>query len=140
MYINQLSFCFFSLRETPCFSTKIVSKLYEKRVFSLRVSLRLFPIFYIPFFSPCLFFPVLSKSLPFHLEFLFFSLSFFILLRFFSFSRAFICALIYYNVPPFSPSFPSFRFYVLQHLCLSAYYEKVSFLFENNSWYILLIL
>ena len=64
-------------------STRNASFLYGDRPVSLRVSLRLFLIFYIPFLSPCLFLPVLSKSLPFHLKYLLLPLSF---LSFFVFS------------------------------------------------------
>ena len=103
---------FFPLRETPRFSTEIAPFLYDDRLVSLRVSLRLFLIFYTPFFSPCLFLPVLSKSLPFHLKYLLLPLSF-LSFFFFFLSRAFICARIYYNVPPFFFFFPVsfFMFY-----------------------------
>ena len=121
-----------SLRRSFRFSTEIVPFLYDDRLVSLRVFLRLFPIFYTRFFSLCLFLPVLSKSLPFHLKYLLLPLSF-LSFFFFFLSRAFICARIYYNVPPFSLPFSSFHFYVLQHLCKSASYKKVSFLFQNNS-------
>ena len=132
LVFNQLSFCFFlyekrpvSLRRSPRFSTMIALFLYE----SLSAC---FQYFTPPFFSPCLFLPVLSKSLPFHLKYLLLPLSF-LSFFFFFLSRAFICARIYYNVPPFFFFFPSFHFYVLQHLCLSAYYDKISFLFKNIS-------
>ena len=93
LVFNQLSFLFFPLRETPRFSTEIAPFLYDDRLVSLRVFLRLFPIFYTRFFSLCLFLPVLSKSLPFHLKYLLLPLCF---LSFFVFflSRAFICARI----------------------------------------------
>ena len=132
LVFNQLSFLFFPLRETPRFSTEIAPFLYDDRLVSLRVFLRLFPIFYTRFFSLCLFLPVLSKSLPFHFKYLLLPLSF-LSFFFFFLSRAFICARIYYNVPPFFFFFSSFHFYVLQHLCKSASYKKVSFLFQNNS-------
>ena len=111
LYINQLSFSFFPLRETPCFSTKIVSKLYEKRVFSLRVSLLLFLIFYTFFFFPYLFLPVLSKSLSFQLKYLLLPLPF---LSFFFFALSRIRMLVYIIMcSSFSLSFPVsfFMFY-----------------------------
>ena len=103
----------FSLRETPRFSTEIAPFLYDDRLVSLRVSLRLFLIFYTPFFSPCLFLPVLSKSLPFHLKYLLLPLSF---LSFFVFSlsRAHPYARVYIIMcSSFSLSFPVsfFMFY-----------------------------
>ena len=128
LVFNQLSFCFFlyekrpvSLRRSPRFSTMIALFLYE----SLSAC---FQYFTPPFFSPCLFLPVLSKSLPFHLKYLLLPLSF-LFFFFFFLSRAFICARIYYNVFLFFSFFPCFFFYVLQHLCKSASYKKVFFLF-----------
>ena len=112
LVFNQLSFCFFlyekrlvSLRRSPRFSTMIALFLYE----SLSAC---FQYFTPPFFSPCLFLPVLSKSLPFHLKYLLLPLSF-LSFFFFFLSRAFICARIYYNVPPFFFFFPVsfFMFY-----------------------------
>ena len=121
-----MPFCFFlyekrlvSLRRSPRFSTMIALFLYE----SLSAC---FQYFTPPFFSPCLFLPVLSKSLPFHLKYLLLPLSF-LSFFFFFLSRAFICARIYYNVPPFFFFFSSFHFYVLQHLCKSASYKKFPF-------------
>ena len=112
-------------------STRNAPFLYDDRLVSLRVSLRLFLIFYTRFFSPYLFLPVLSKSLPFRLKYLLLPLSF---LSFFFFFLARVYACAYnYNVPPFFFFFPSFHFYVLQHLCKSASYKKVFFLFQNNS-------
>ena len=90
--INCL-FDFFSLRETPRFSTEIVPFLYDDRLVSLRVFLRLFPIFYTRFFSLCLFLPVLSKSLPFHLKYLLLPLSF-LSFFFFFLARVYACAYI----------------------------------------------
>ena len=112
LVFSQLSFCFFlyekrlvSLRRSPRFSTMIALFLYE----SLSAC---FQYFTPPFFSPCLFLPVLSKSLPFHLKYLLLPLSF-LSFFFFFLSRAFICARIYYNVPPFFFFFPVsfFMFY-----------------------------
>ena len=128
--INCL-FCFFlyekrpvSLRRSCLNSTRNVFFLYE----SLSAC---FQYFTSPFSLPASSFLFCQNLSLFILNFSF-SLFPFYPSSFFL-SRAFICALIYYNVPPFSPPFPFFRFYVLQHLCLSAYYEKVSDLFENNS-------
>ena len=103
---------FFPLRETPRFSTEIAPFLYDDRLVSLRVSLRLFLIFYTPFFSPCLFLPVLSKSLPCHLKYLLLPLSF--LSFFFFFSRTRIRMRVYIIMcSSFSLSFPVsfFMFY-----------------------------
>ena len=94
---------FFPLRETPRFSTEIAPFLYDDLPVSLRVSLRLFLIFYIPFFSPCLFLPVLSKSLPFHLKYLLLPLSF--LSFFFFLSRAHLYARVYIIMCLLFPSF-----------------------------------
>ena len=137
LVFNQLSFPFFlyekrlvSLRRSPRFSTMICLFLYE----SLSAC---FQYFTSPFSLPTssfLFCQNLSRfilSISFFL-FPFYPSSFFL-------SRASICARIYYNVPPFFFFFPSFHFYVLQHLCKSAYYKKVSSLFKNKVVYILRI-
>ena len=138
MYINQLPFLFFlyekrlvSLRRSPCFSTMIALFLYE----SFSACFQYFTPAFSPSASSFLFCQNLSR---FILSISFFLFPFYPSL--FSLSRASICARIYYNVPPFFFFFSSFHFYVLQHLCKSASYKKVSFLFQNNSWYILLIL
>ena len=104
---------FFPLRETPRFSTEIVPFLYDDRLVSLRVSLRLFLIFYIPFFSPCLFLPVLSKSLPFHFKYLLLPLSF---LSFFVFSL----------------SHPYARVYIIMCLLFSSFSLPFIFMFYNT--------
>ena len=117
---------FFPLRETPRFSTEIAPFLYDDRLVSLRVSLRLFPIFYIPFLSPYLFLPVLSKSLPFHLKYLLLPLSF-LSFFFFFLSRAFICARIYYNVPPFFFFFPVSFFMFYNTFANQRLTKKISF-------------
>ena len=103
---------FFPLRETPRFSTEIAPFLYDDLPVSLQVSLRLFPIFYIPFLSPCLFLPVLSKSLPFHLKYLLLPLSFLSFFVFFSLAHSY--ARVYIIMcSSFSLSFPVsfFMFY-----------------------------
>ena len=89
-------------------STRNASFLYGDRPVSLRVSLRLFLIFYIPFFSPCLFLPVLSKSLPFHLKYLLLPLSF--LSFFFFLSRAHLYARVYIIMCLLFSSFPFLSF------------------------------
>ena len=131
LVFNQLSFLFFlyekrpvSLRRSFHFSTMIALFLYE----SLSAC---FQYFTSPFSLP-------ASSFLFcqNLSHVILSISFFLFPfypSFFSLSRASICALIYYNVPPFSLLFSSFHFYVLQHLCKSASYKKDFFLFQNNS-------
>ena len=131
LVFNQLSFCFFlyekrpvSLRRSPRFSTMIALFLYE----SLSAC---FQYFTSPFSLP-------TSSFLFcqNLSHVILSISFFLFpfysSSFFS-SHAYTHARIYYNVPPFSLLFSSFHFYVLQHLCKSASYKKVFFLFQNNS-------
>ena len=125
LVFNQLSFCFFlyekrpvSLRRSPRFSTSL----------SPLVSNILHPLFSLPT-SSFLFCQNLSR---FILSISFFLFPFYPSSLFFL-SLASICARIYYNVPPFFFFFSSFHFYVLQHLCKSASYKKVSFLFQNNS-------
>ena len=107
-----MPFCFFlyekrlvSLRRSPRFSTMIALFLYE----SLSAC---FQYFTPPFFSPCLFLPVLSKSLPFHLKYLLLPLSLIYPSSFFSLARVYACA-YNYNVPPFFFFFPVsfFMFY-----------------------------
>ena len=115
-----------SLRWSPCFSTSL----------SPLVSNILHPLFSLPA-SSFLFCQNLSR---FILSISFFLFPFYPSLFSLSLSRAFICARIYYNVFLFFSFFPCFFFYVLQHLCKSASYKKDFFLFQNNSWYILLIL
>ena len=127
LVFNQLSFCFFlyekrpvSLRRSPRFSTMICLCLYK----SLSAC---FQYFTSPFSLPAssfLFSQYLSR---FILSISFFLFPFYP--SFYSLSRASICALIYYYVPPFSLLFSSFHFYVLQHLCKSASYKKDFFLF-----------
>ena len=123
-YSARCYFCFFlyekrpvSLRWTSCFSTSL----------SFLVSNILHFFF---------FFLILPSS---YVRFSFFPLPFFSFFVFFL-SHAYTHALIYYNVSLFSFVFLPFIFYVLQPLCLSAYYDKISFLFKNNSWYVLCIL
>ena len=112
LVFNQLSFCFFlyekrpvSLRRSPRFSTMIALFLYE----SLSAC---FQYFTPPFFSPCLFLPVLSKSLPFHLKYLLLPLSFLSFFVFFSLAHSY--ARVYIIMcSSFSLSFPVsfFMFY-----------------------------
>ena len=90
-----------------------MSKLYEKRVFSLRVSLLLFLIFYTSFFFPYLFLSVLSKSLSFQLKYLLLPLPF-LSFFFFFLARTRIRMLVYIIMcSSFSLSFPVsfFMFY-----------------------------
>lgn len=49
-------------------------------------------------------------------------------------SRFFLSAspYIYNKVSPFLPAFPWFIFYVLQHICKSACYKKLSYLLKNK--------
>ena len=124
LVFNQLSFCFFlyekrpvSLRRSPRFSTSL----------SPLVSNILHPLFSLPT-SSFLFCQNLSR---FILSISFFLFPFYPSSLFFL-SLASICARIYYNVFLFFSFFPCFFFYVLQHLCKSASYKKVSFLFPNN--------
>ena len=131
LVFNQLSFCFFlyekrpvSLRRSPRFSTMICLFLYE----SLSACFQYFT-------SP---FSLSTSSFLFcqNLSHVILSISFFLFPFYpslFSLSRASICARIYYNVFLFFSFFPCFFFYVLQHLCKSASYKKVFFLFQNNS-------
>ena len=131
LVFNQLSFCFFlyekrpvSLRRSPRFSTMIALFLYE----SLSAC---FQYFTSPFSLPTSSFLFCQNLSRFILSISFFLFPFYSS-SFFS-SHAYTHARIYYNVPPFFFFFPSFRFYVLQHLCKSASYKKVSYLFQNNS-------
>ena len=97
-------FVFSSTRNSPF--------LYDDRLVSLRVSLRLFLIFYTRFFSPYLFLPVLSKSLPFRLKYLLLPLSFLSFFVFFSLAHSY--ARVYIIMcSSFSLSFPVsfFMFY-----------------------------
>ena len=123
LYINLLSFLLFSRRESSRSSTSLPSFLYGFPSFSRRVFLPLFLIRYIPLFppflslSPCVminaspcgngFFSIALPSL---------SIRFFLHRPLFSFIFPFSRACIYYNVYPFSPSFPLCCFYVLQHV------------------------
>ena len=131
LVFSQLSFCFFlyekrpvSLRRSFRFSTMIVLFLYE----SFSACFQYFTPAFSPSASSFLFCQNLSRFV--------LSISFFLFpfypSSFFS-SHAYTHARIYYNVPLFSLLFSSFHFYVLQHLCKSASYKKVSFLFQNNS-------
>ena len=104
-----------SLRWSPCFSTSL----------SPLVSNILHPLFSLPA-SSFLFCQNLSHVI---LSISFFLFPFYPSLFSLSLARASICARIYYNVPPFFFFFSSFHFYVLQHLCKSASYKKVFFLF-----------
>ena len=138
LVFSQLSFCFFlyekrlvSLRRSPRFSTMIALFLYE----SLSAC---FQYFTSPFSLPTSSFLFCQNLSRFILSISFFLFPFYSS-SFFS-SHAYTHARIYYNVPPFSLLFSSFHFYVLQHLCKSASYKKVFFLFQNNFCYILLIL
>ena len=131
LVFNQLSFCFFlyekrpvSLRRSFRFSTMIVLFLYE----SLSAC---FQYFTSPFSLPTSSFLFCQNLSRFILSISFFLFPFYSS-SFFS-SHAYTHARIYYNVPPFSLLFSSFHFYVLQHLCKSASYKKVFFLFQNNS-------
>lgn len=131
LVFNQLSFCFFlyekrpvSLRRSPRFSTMIALFLYE----SLSAC---FQYFTSPFSLPTSSFLFCQNLSRFILSISFFLFPFYSS-SFFS-SHAYTHARIYYNVPPFSLLFSSFHFYVLQHLCKSASYKKVFFLFQNNS-------
>ena len=127
LVFNQLSFCFFlyekrpvSLRRSPRFSTMIALFLYE----SLSAC---FQYFTSPFSLPTSSFLFCQNLSRFILSISFFLFPFYSS-SFFS-SHAYTHACIYYNVPPFSLLFSSFHFYVLQHLCKSASYKKVFFLF-----------
>ena len=131
LVFNQLSFCFFlyekrpvSLRRSPRFSTMIALFLYE----SLSAC---FQYFTSPFSLPTSSFLFCQNLSRFILSISFFLFPFYPS-SFFS-SPAYTHARIYYNVPLFSLLFSSFHFYVLQHLCKSASYKKVFFLFQNNS-------
>ena len=131
LVFSQLSFCFFlyekrlvSLRRSPRFSTMIALFLYE----SLSAC---FQYFTSPFSLPTSSFLFCQNLSRFILSISFFLFPFYSS-SFFS-SHAYTHARIYYNVPPFSLLFSSFHFYVLQHLCKSASYKKVFFLFQNNS-------
>ena len=126
LVFSQLSFWFFPLRETPRFSTEIVPFLYDDRLVSLRVSLRLFLIFYIPFFSPCLFLPVLSKSLPCHLKYLLLPLSFLSFFVFFSLAHSY--ARVYIIMcSSFSLSFPVSFFMFYNTFANQRLTKKISF-------------
>ena len=114
LVFNQLSFCFFlyekrpvSLRRSPRFSTMICLFLYK----SLSAC---FQYFTPPFFSPCLFLPVLSKSLPFHLKYLLLPLSF---LSFFVF---------------FSLAHPYARVYIIMCLLFPSFSLPFIFMFYNT--------
>ena len=127
LVFNQLSFCFFlyekrpvSLRRSPRFSTMIALFLYE----SLSAC---FQYFTSPFSLPTSSFLFCQNLSRFILSISFFLFPFYSS-SFFS-SHAYTHARIYYNVPPFALLFSSFHFYVLQHLCKSASYKKVFFLF-----------
>ena len=127
LVFNQLSFCFFlyekrpvSLRRSPRFSTMICLFLYK----SLSAC---FQYFTSPFSLPTSSFLFCQNLSRFILSISFFLFPFYSS-SFFS-SHAYTHARIYYNVPPFSLLFSSFHFYVLQHLCKSASYKKVFFLF-----------
>ena len=127
LVFNQLSFCFFlyekrpvSLRRSPRFSTMIALFLYE----SLSAC---FQYFTSPFSLPTSSFLFCQNLSRFILSISFFLFPFYSS-SFFS-SHAYTHARIYYNVLPFSLLFSSFHFYVLQHLCKSASYKKVFFLF-----------
>ena len=127
LVFNQLSFCFFlyekrpvSLRRSPRFSTMIALFLYE----SLSAC---FQYFTSPFSLPTSSFLFCQNLSRFILSISFFLFPFYSS-SFFS-SHAYTHARIYYNVPPISLLFSSFHFYVLQHLCKSASYKKVFFLF-----------
>lgn len=127
LVFSQLSFCFFlyekrlvSLRRSPRFSTMIALFLYE----SLSAC---FQYFTSPFSLPTSSFLFCQNLSRFILSISFFLFPFYSS-SFFS-SHAYTHARIYYNVPPFSLLFSSFHFYVLQHLCKSASYKKVFFLF-----------
>ena len=127
LVFNQLSFCFFlyekrpvSLRRSPRFSTMIALFLYE----SLSAC---FQYFTSPFSLPTSSFLFCQNLSRFILSISFFLFPFYSS-SFFS-SHAYTHARIYYNVPPFFFFFSSFHFYVLQHLCKSASYKKVFFLF-----------
>ena len=100
LVFNQLSFCFFlyekrpvSLRRSPRFSTMICLFLYK----SLSAC---FQYFTSPFSLPASSFLFCQNLSRFILSISFFLFPFYPSL-FFSLSRAFICARIYYNVPPF---------------------------------------
>ena len=103
-----------SLRWSACFSTSL----------SPLVSNILHPLFSLPT-SSFLFCQNLSR---FILSISFFLFPFYPSSLFFL-SLASIYARIYYNVFLFFSFFPCFFFYVLQHLCKSASYKKVFFLF-----------
>ena len=127
LVFSQLSFCFFlyekrpvSLRRSPRFSTMICLFLYE----SLSAC---FQYFTSPFSLPTSSFLFCQNLSRFVLSISFFLFPFYPS-SFFS-SHAYTHARIYYNVPPFFFFFPSFHFYVLQHLCKSASYKKDFFLF-----------
>ena len=109
-----------SLRRSPRFSTMIALFLYE----SLSAC---FQYFTSPFSLPTSSFLFCQNLSRFILSISFFLFPFYSS-SFFS-SHAYTHARIYYNVPPFSLLFSSFHFYVLQHLCKSASYKKVFFLF-----------
>ena len=131
LVFSQLSFCFFlyekrlvSLRRSPRFSTMIALFLYE----SLSAC---FQYFTSPFSLPTSSFLFCQNLSRFILSISFFLFPFYSS-SFFS-SHAYTHARIYYNVFLFFSFFPCFFFYVLQHLCKSASYKKVFFLFQNNS-------